>query len=226
MDTHLEKTEKNKSIVQQKSGTSKRNKKLLYKLVLTAIMSAIAVILMMPVLEIPVPFMPPYIKFDFSDFPALFAGITAGPLWGVLVCLVKNLIHIPMGSTGGIGEIANFAIGAVYVLTASLIHLKMKRRAGLIVGGIAGSFTMAAVAYPVNYFIVYPAYIRLYFGGSVEGVVGTYKEILPWIDSLPMALLIFNTPFNIIKGLILTVVSVLAYVSLYPVLQKLEKKFN
>ena len=189
-------------------------------------MSAIAVILMLPILEIPVPFMPPYIKFDFSDFPALFAGITAGPLWGVLVCLTKNLIHIPMGSTGGIGEIANFAIGAVYVLAASLIHLKMKKRAGVIVGGIAGSFAMAAFAYPVNYYIVYPAYIKLYFGGSVEGVVGTYKEILPWIDSLPLALLIFNTPFNIIKGLILTLIAVLAYGSLYPLLQRLEQKFN
>lgn len=203
-----------------------KSKKILYKLVLTAVMSAIAAILMLPVLEIPVPFMPPYIKFDFSDFPALFTGITAGPLWGVIVCLIKNLIHIPMGSTGGIGEIANFAIGAVYVLVASLIHLKMKKRSGIIVGGLAGSFVMAAFAYPVNYFIVYPAYIRLYFGGSVEGVVGTYKEILPWIDSLPLALLIFNTPFNVIKGLILTVIAVLAYASLYPLLQKLEQKFN
>ena len=189
-------------------------------------MSAIAALLMLPILEIPVPFMPPYIKFDFSDFPALFAGITAGPLWGVLVCLVKNLIHIPMGSTGGIGEIANFAIGAVYVLTASLIHLKMKKRSGMIIGGIAGSFAMAVFAYPVNYFIVYPAYIRLYFGGSVEAVVGTYKEILPWIENLPVALLIFNTPFNIVKGFIITLIAVLAYSSLYPVLQKLEQKFN
>lgn len=203
-----------------------KNKKILYKLILTAIMSAIAAILMLPFLEIPVPFMPPYIKFDFSDFPALFAGITAGPLWGVLVCLVKNLIHIPMGSTGGIGEVANFAIGAVYVLTSSLIHLKLKKRAGILAGGALGSLAMAAAAFPVNYFIVYPVYVRLYFGGSVDAVVGTYKEILPWIDSLPAALLIFNTPFNIVKGLILTLIAVLAYSSLYPLLQKTEQKFN
>ena len=203
-----------------------KNKIILYKLIITAIMSAIAAILMLPILEIPVPFMPPYIKFDFSDFPALFAGLTAGPLWGVLVCLIKNLIHIPTGTTGGIGEIANFAIGAVYVLVASLIHLKMKKRTGMIIGGVAGSFAMAIFAYPVNYFIVYPVYIRLYFGGSVEGVVGTYKKILPWIENLPVALLIFNTPFNIVKGLILTLVAVLAYGSLYPLLHKMEQKFG
>lgn len=204
----------------------KASKKILYKLVIPAIMSAVAAILMMPMLEIPAPFMPPYIKFDFSDFPALFTGVAAGPLWGVLVCLIKNLIHIPMGSTGGIGEIANFAIGAIYVLVASLIHLKMKKRLGIVIGGIAGSFAMAAFAYPVNYFIVYPAYIRLYFGGSVDGVISTYKNILPWIDSLPLALLIFNTPFNFVKGLILTLIAFIAYLPLEPLLKKLEAKFD
>ncbi|MBP5207342.1 MAG: ECF transporter S component [Clostridia bacterium] len=204
----------------------RENKKVLYKLIVTAVMAAIAAILMLPVFEIVVPFMPPYIKFDFSDFPALFTGFAAGPLWGVLVCLIKNLIHIPLGTTGGIGEIANFVIGAVYVLTASLIHRKMKTRAGVIIGGIAGSFAMAAAAYPVNLFIVYPAYTRIYFGGSVEKVVETYSKILPWIENLPQALLIFNTPFNIAKGLILTLIAALAYTALLPLLRKLENKFS
>ena len=203
-----------------------KNKKFLYKLVITAMMTAVATILMMPVFEIAVPIMPPYIKFDFSDFPALFVGITAGPVYGVIVCLIKNLIHIPLGSTGGIGEIANFVIGAVYVLTASLIHVKLKNRKGIILGGLAGSFTMAAVAYPVNLFIVYPAYVRIYFGGSVESVVKTYSVLLPWISGLPQALLVFNTPFNIAKGLILTLIAFLAYLPLQPVLQKLEQKFK
>ena len=203
-----------------------KNKKFLYKLVITAMMTAVATILMMPVFEIAIPIMPPYIKFDFSDFPALFVGITAGPVYGVIVCLIKNLIHIPLGSTGGIGEIANFVIGAVYVLTASLIHVKLKNRKGIILGGLAGSFTMAAVAYPVNLFIVYPAYVRIYFGGSVESVVKTYSVLLPWISGLPQALLVFNTPFNIAKGLILTLIAFLAYLPLQPVLQKLEQKFK
>jgi riboflavin transporter FmnP len=203
-----------------------KNKKILYKLIITAVMAAVAAILMLPVFEIMLPFMPPYIKFDFSDFPALFAGITAGPLYGVLVCLIKNLIHIPLGSTGGIGEIANFVIGAVYVLTSSLIYNKIKKRKGILIGGLCGSFAMAAAAYPVNLFIVYPAYTRIYFGGSVESVVATYSKILPWISDLPMALLIFNTPFNIAKGLILTLIAVLAYSALSPLLKTIEAKFE
>ena len=204
----------------------KESKKVLYKLIITAVMSAIAAILMLPMFEIVVPFMPPYIKFDFSDFPALFTGFAAGPLWGVLVCLIKNLIHIPMGSTGGIGEIANFVIGAVYVLVSSLIHIKIKNRAGVIVGGAAGSAAMAAAAFPVNLFIVYPAYTRIYFGGSVEKVIETYSKILPWIKDLPQALLVFNTPFNAAKGLILTLIAALAYSALLPLLKKLELKLS
>ena len=96
----------------------------------------------------------------------------------------------------------------------------------MIVGGALGSLAMAIVAFPVNLFIVCPAYTRIYFGGSVESVVGTYKELLPWIESLPQALLIFNTPFNIGKGLILTLVAVLAYSALYPLLEKLRLKFD
>ena len=96
----------------------------------------------------------------------------------------------------------------------------------MIVGGIAGSFAMAAFAFPVNYFIVYPAYIRLYFGGSVDGVVAQYQKIIPWINNLPVALLISNTPFNIIKGMILTLIAFLAYLPLSPILQKLENRFS
>ena len=203
-----------------------KNKKFLYKLIITAVMSALASILMLPVFEIMLPFMPPYIKFDFSDFPALFTGITAGPLYGVVVCLIKNLIHIPLGSTGGIGETANFAIGAVYVLTASLIYSKMKNRKGIIIGGLSGSLAMAVFAYPVNLFIVYPAYTRIYFGGSVQSVVDTYSKILPWISNLPVALLIFNTPFNFAKGLILTLIAFLAYSALSPLLKNIESKFE
>lgn len=205
---------------------SRKRKIIIYKLVITAVMSALAAILMLPVFEIMLPFMPPYIKFDFSDFPALFAGITAGPLYGVVVCLIKNLIHIPLGSTGGIGETANFVIGAVYVLASSLIYNKIKKRKGILIGGLCGSFAMALAAYPVNLFIVYPAYTRIYFGGSVQSVVETYSKILPWISNLPMALLIFNTPFNIGKGLILTLIAVLAYSALSPLLKLVEAKFE
>ena len=196
--------------------------RVLFASVLTAIMSALAVVLMK--LEISVPIMPAFIKFDFSDFPAMFTGIAAGPLWGVLVCLLKNLLHIVFGSsTGGIGEIANFAIGAAYVLTASLIYRKTGGRKGMLIGGAAGSVAMAAVAYPVNLFVVYPLYMKFM---PLQSIIDAYSAINPAVTGLPQALLVFNTPFNVIKGVILTVVAILTYSVTKPLFELIEKKIR
>ena len=197
-------------------------KSVIFKIAFTAIMSAAAAALML--LEIVVPVMPSFIKFDFSDFPALFTGMAIGPLWGVLVCLVKNVIHIPMGSTGGIGEIANFAIGAVYVFVVSFIYKRMNnKRLGILVGGLAGSAAMAAVAFPVNYFIVYPLYMKFI---PLEAILNMYKEINPKVNGLASALLIFNTPFNVVKGLIITAIAFAAYAALEPLIDRVKSKIE
>lgn len=194
-------------------------KSLIFKFVFTAIMSAMGLALML--LEIVVPVMPSFIKFDFSDFPGLFTGMAIGPWWGVLVCLVKNLIHIPIGSTGGIGEIANFVIGAVYVFTASLVYKKTNKRVGILIGGLCGSVTMAVAAYPLNYFVVYPFYTKFM---PIEAIIAAYSKINPAVDDLATALLIFNTPFNIIKGIIITAITFAAYSALAPLIERIRAK--
>ena len=194
-------------------------KSVVFKIAFTAIMSAASAALML--LEIVVPIMPSFIKFDFSDFPGLFTGMAIGPSWGVLVCLVKNLIHIPMGSTGGVGEIANFVIGAVYVFVASLIYKKMNKRIGILIGGLCGSVAMAAVAFPVNYYIVYPLYMKFI---PLEAILNMYKEINPNVNGLASALLIFNTPFNVVKGLIITAITFAAYSVLAPLIERVKAK--
>ena len=196
-------------------------KSVIFKIAFTAIMSAAAAALML--LEIVVPVMPSFIKFDFSDFPGLFTGMAIGPLWGVLVCLVKNLIHIPMGSTGGIGEIANFVIGAVYVFVASFIYKRMNKRVGILIGGLAGSVAMAAAAFPLNYYVVYPLYIRfLHF--PLEAIIAAYHKINQNVNGLAAALLIFNTPFNVVKGLIITAIAFAAYSALAPLIERVKAK--
>ena len=194
-------------------------KSVIFKIAFTAIMSAAAAALML--LEIVVPVMPSFIKFDFSDFPGLFTGMAIGPLWGVLVCLIKNLIHIPIGSTGGIGEIANFVIGAVYVFVVAFIYKKMNRRIGILIGGVAGSVAMAAVAFPVNYFVVYPLYMKFI---PLEAILNMYKDINPNVNGLASALLIFNTPFNVVKGLIITAIAFAAYSALEPLIERIKSK--
>lgn len=196
---------------------------IVYKLVLTAIMSAVALILMF--LEFPLTaLIPGFIKFDFSDLPGLLVSISSGPLWGALVCLLKNLLHIPFGSTGGIGEIANFFVGATYVIYAGVIYrLISKKRLGIFVGGLAGSIAMAVVAFPVNYCITYPFYTKFM---PLEAIISAYRAIYPGTKDLAHALLIFNTPFNVAKGLILTLIAVIAYPLLEILLKRIEENIK
>ena len=79
----------------------------------TAMLSAVAFILMF--FDFSVPFMPSFIKMDLSELPALIGAFAMGPVCGTFVCLVKNLLHLTITSTGGVGELTNFILGAAFV---------------------------------------------------------------------------------------------------------------
>lgn len=185
----------------------------------TAIMSALSAVLMF--VEFSIPVMPSFIKLDFSDLPELITAFAYGPLWGVLVCLVKNIIHIAATSSAGVGELSNFILGAVFVSVAGFIYKANKSRKFALIGSIAGSFAMALAAFAVNLFIVYPLYIKLMM--PAEAILGLYREILPSIDSLSKGILIFNVPFTFVKGLINVAVTFAVYPKLSPVLKGTRK---
>ena len=90
----------------------------------TAMLSAVAFILMF--LDFSVPFMPPFIKMDLSELPALIGSFAMGPLCGVLICLIKNVLHLFITTTGGVGELSNFLLGAAFVLPAGLTTLCLR----------------------------------------------------------------------------------------------------
>ena len=80
--------------------------KSLRKVTVTAIMSALSAVLMF--IEFSIPIIPSFIKLDISDLPALITSYAFGPVCGVAVCLVKNLIHLFATQTAGVGELSNF----------------------------------------------------------------------------------------------------------------------
>ncbi len=96
-----------------------------WKLTMTAMLSAIAFVLMF--LEFSVPIMPPFIKMDLSDLPELIGAFAMGPVSGVAICLIKNLLHLFMSTTGGVGELSNFILGACFVFPAGMIYRKWKK---------------------------------------------------------------------------------------------------
>jgi riboflavin transporter FmnP len=188
------------------------------KMVVIAMMSAIATVVYY--LDFPVPLMPSFIKLDLSNVISLLAGFSMGPVAGVTVALIKNLIHLVikgMGTTMGIGDIFDFVTSAVFALTAGLIYQKNKTKKGAILACVIGTLVFTIVSLPLNYFIVYPIYFKA-FGGEAA-ILGMYQELLPSVKNIFSALCIFNLPFTFVKGVICSAVTVLVYKPLSPVIK-------
>ena len=186
-------------------------------LAVVAIMGAIGFILM--VLEFPMPFLiPPFIKFDFSELPAIITAFALGPIQGIIVCLIKNLLHLFVTTSAGVGELSNFILGAIFVGTAGIIYRFKKTRSGALIGSIVGALLMAVISVVSNYFVVYPAYVTLY-GMPMEAIIGMYKALLPASDTLLKSLLIFNLPFSFAKGMIDALICFVVYKKLSPILK-------
>ena len=159
------------------------------KLVFTALLAALSAVLM-KFLSFPLPFIPAFITFDFSDVPAMLASLTMGPVSGLAVCLVKNLIGCFGSMTGCVGELSNFILSSCLVVPAGFIAKKTGYK-GVIIACIAGAVAMALMGVASNYFIVYPLYTAVM---PMEAIIGMYSAILPSADTLIECLLIFNLP--------------------------------
>ena len=129
--------------------------------------------------------------------------------------LIKNVIHLAVSKSGYVGELSNFILGAVFTLTAGLIYQKHKTKKSAILGGVIGALIMAAVSYPSNLFVVYPFYYNFM---PKEAVLGVYQALFK-VNSIEMAILIYNVPFTFIKGLISVAISALIYKPLRPFLK-------
>ncbi len=194
-----------------------------HHLAVAAMLSAVAAVLQF--VEFSIPVMPSFIKLDISDLPALLGTFSLGPVYGVAIQLVKNLLHLPFGSSAGVGELSNFILGAVFVFAAGVIYTRSKSRKSALVGSVVGAAAMALVSVVTNYFIVYPAYVVLYHL-PLDAIVGMYEEILGGVSHVPTqnalfnCLLVFNVPFTLVKGLLDTALCFLIYKPLSPLLHR------
>ena len=181
-----------------------------------------AVSIVLQFFEFTVPFVPAFIKLDLSDLPALLGAFALGPIYGVIICLIKNLFHMATSNSALVGELCNFMLGAAFVLPAGYIYKFKKTKKRAIIGAIVGALCMAAFSFPSNLFITYPMYIRLY-GMSEEVILSMYQAIAPSMKTLPQCLLVFNVPFTFFKAMISVVITLLIYKPLSPILHGKEK---
>ncbi len=191
-------------------------KSFIRKIAVTAVFGALATVLMM--LSFSVPFMPGFIKMDLSELPALIASFSMGPIYGIAVCFIKNAVNVFMTTTGGVGELCNFLLGVAFVAPAGFIYKAIKNRKGALIGSAVGAASMALLGLPLNYFVTFPIYVKV-FGLPVDVIVGMYQAILPNVDGLLMCLIIFNIPFTLLKGGIDALITFLIYKRISPIIR-------
>ena len=181
---------------------------------MTAMLSAVAYLLAF--VEFPVPLSPSFARMDLSDFPALIGAFAFGPISGLLIELVKNTLQLMTTSTGGIGEIANFLMGASYVVTAGVIYKRHKTKKTALLACITASFVMGAAAALANYFILLPLFESFM---PLDQLIASFAEFLPFIHT-KLDVVLFNAfPFNLLKGLVIGGVTMLIYKRLTPILK-------
>lgn len=174
----------------------------------TAILAAMAVVLMY--LEFALPFMPPFLKFDFSEVPVLVGAFALGPINGMIIELLKNLIHLPATGTMGIGEFSNFITGSIFVMTAGFLYQCMTTRKGAVISMLCATAVLTLIAIPFNYFVTLPLYGKfLHF--STEAIVGMTNAVNPLIKTKMTLIMIGFVPFNLFKGIVVCFITFWIY---------------
>ena len=173
------------------------------------ILSAIAFILMM--FEVPIVPAFPWLQIDLSDVPALIGAFAFGPVAGVVIELLKNVLKmLLMGtSTGGVGEIANFLIGIAFVVPAAIVYKKGNTKKLAIVGMLVGTVAIVLMGILANIFILLPLY----------GMKMTATQLTSYI-------IVGIIPVNIIKAVLDSVVTYILYKKLATTMFKVAPMEN
>lgn len=187
-------------------------------LVKLAMLSAAAVALML--FEFPMPFIaPPFYEIDFSEVPVLIGAFAFGPWAGVVIEGIKILLNLLINGTvtAGVGELANFVLGVVFVLPAAWIYRKNKTKKGALLGLATGTLSLLAIGCLVNVYLMLPAYGKA-FGMPISAFVDMAAAIHPSIDTVAEFALLCVVPFNLIKAVLVSVITLLIYKKLSPIL--------
>ncbi len=190
-------------------------------LVKVAMLAAVSTVLML--VEFPLPFIaPPFYELDFSEVPVLIGAFAMGPLAGVAIEALKIVLNFLLNGTitAGVGEIANFVVGCTFVLPAAIIYKKSKTKKNAILGLAVGGFAMVVIGYFVNAYIMLPAF-SYFLNMPIEAIVSMGSKIWPSIDSVPKFVLLCTVPFNALKAIVISVITMLVYKPMHRLIEKI-----
>lgn len=194
-----------------------KNKMSVKMITQVGMLGAIAVVLML--FEIPLPFAPSFYEIDFSEVPVLVGAFAMGPMAGVFIEFVKILLNLLNGTeTAGVGEFANFLIGISFCLPASWIYRKMHSKKGAIIGLASGTIVMTIVGCFLNAYLLLPTYAKA-FEMPIDALVGRGTSINANITDLFTFVVFAVVPFNLLKGVLVSLIVVLIYKKISPILK-------
>lgn len=175
-----------------------------------AMFSAVAALLML--IEIPLFFAPAFYKIDLSEIPVLICAFYLGPVAGVVTELVKVLLKLLLKgtTTAFVGDFANFVVGCALVLPASVVYHANKSRKTAVIGMVIGTLVMTIFGSLFNGVYLLPKFSQLY-GMPLDAIVAMGTQVNGAIHSVSTLVLFAVVPFNILKGVIVSLVTLLLY---------------
>ena len=185
-------------------------------MVQVGMLSAIATVLML--FEIPLPFAPSFYEIDFSEVPVLIGCFTMGPQAGAAIEMVKILLNFLINGTvtAGVGEIANFLSGCALCVPAGLLYKKQKTRKGALIGMAVGTGMMVIVGCVINAYVLLPVYAKA-FQMPLDALIGMGTAVNPNITGLSTFVIFAVAPFNLLKGVLVSVIVLAIYKKISPI---------
>lgn len=197
------------------TNTSKKTR----TLVEVGMLGAIATVLML--FEFPLPFIaPPFYELDFSEVPVLVGAFALGPMAGATIELIKILINLLVNGTNTafVGEIANYLMGCSFIIPAALIYKKRKIKKNAMIGMVSGTVIMTVFGCFMNAYVLLPTYAAA-FSMPIDTIISLGSAINSNIDDIMTFVIIAVAPFNLIKGVIVSVITLLIYKHISPILK-------
>lgn len=204
--------------VNTKTQVGKKERMSVRTIAQIGMLGAVALILMM--FEIPLPFAPSFYKIDFSEVPVLIGSFAMGPVAGIFIELIKILLKVLIkgSTTAGVGDVANFLIGISFCLPAAVVYKKMHSKKGAIIGMTAGTIFMTLVGCFLNAYVLLPTYATA-FHMPIDDLVAMGTAVNGHITSLFTFVAFSVAPFNLLKGVLVSLIVALIYKKISPILK-------
>ena len=192
------------------------------KLVLIAVLSALSAGLMG--FRFPLPFMPPFLSFDFAGIPELIGAFTLGPIAGIFIIVVRIILQLALAGTNSMftGELQSLMLSIALVLPASLVYQRNNTKQGAVKAMAIGTFMNVIVAVFTNLVIIIPFYISLY-GMDMGMIIEMSRAVNPYVDSTLKLVLLGIVPFNLIKNAIVCLITFVIYKKISPIIKRYTK---